>query len=168
MKNQWQTGNLLCGVVLCQLTMFYLLFLCPVAIFSRCHLRKARETTFILHLSPTRILRMADLYCLLTLLPASRIFSPICFYVLCIYFSLSSRVIFPRFREPNLVFFIVWLAPLSVFHGRVTTSKPGYIPHLLTLWPLLSPLKGSHSIVYFDWAFNLSFVLFLVLRQSHS
>lgn len=148
-----------------------MLFLCPLVMFSRCHLRKTTETTLILHLSPHQISQNARFILPTNMAPSL----PYIFFYLLLcslyLFSLSSRVIFPRFREPNLAFclhFIVWLTPLSIFKGRVTTVNPGYIPHLFTLWPLLSPLKGSHSIVHFDWAFNLSFVLSLALRLSHS
>lgn len=68
-------------------------------------------------------------------------------------FSLSSRVIFPRFRASNLVFcldFTVWLTPLSNFNSQASALNPGYFPNLFILYtlPLLGPLKGSHSIMH--------------------
>lgn len=97
---------------------------------------------------PTRILKITDLCCLLD--------SHIFFFYLPLYsmylISLSSRVIFLRFRESNLVFcldFIVWLTTLANFNNQGSALKPGCILNLFILWPLMGPLKGSHSIMHF-------------------
>lgn len=102
MKSQRQTGNLPCSAVLCQLTMLYWLFLCPVAIFSRCHLRKAAETIFILHLSPYQNSQNGR-FIMPTNTDPSLLYT-FSYLLLCsmYLFSLSSRVIFPRSREPTL------------------------------------------------------------------